>query len=144
MTPSVVGSVASMPGLSPSARSARAGFGPRVIVRSFPETFDETRPQRGLVFVDAAQDAREPFAGDQHEIVEAAVSQLHGEREHLGAVRRVVDGDQRATQHFGAATLEKAAEYFQLAHLRDRDAFAFEVPVDLGRRCHREFRTTRL
>ncbi len=107
MTPSVVGSVASMPGLSPSARSARAGFGPRVIVRSFAQTLDETRPQRGLVFVDAAQDAREPFAGDEHEIVEAAVGQLHGEREHLRAVRRVVDRDQRTTQHFGAAPLEK-------------------------------------
>ena len=70
-------------GLSPSARSARAGFGPRVIVRSFAEPRDETRLQRRLVLVDARQDAREAFAGDQHEIVEAAVGELHGEREHL-------------------------------------------------------------
>ena len=90
-----------------------------------PETFDETRPQRRLVLVDAAQDAREAFAGDQHEIVEAAVGELHGEREHLRAVRRIVDGDQRAAQHFGAAAFEQCAEDFQLAHLGYRDCLAF-------------------
>jgi hypothetical protein len=33
---------------------------------------------------------------------------------------------------------------FQLAHLGDRDAFAFEVPVDLGGGCHGEGRTLRV
>ena len=83
----MVGSVASMFGFSPSARSARAGFGPRVMVRSFAESFDEARPQRRFIPVDAAQDPGQAFAGDDDEIVEAAVGELHRERQHLRAVR---------------------------------------------------------
>jgi hypothetical protein len=36
MTPAVVGDLASTFGFSPSERSTRAGFGPRLMVRSFP------------------------------------------------------------------------------------------------------------
>ena len=94
-------------GLSPSWRSTRAGFGPRVMVRSLPKARDEALLQRRVVLVDARQDAREAFAGDQDEIVEAAFGELHRERQHLRAVRRVVDGDERAAQHFGAAPFEQ-------------------------------------
>ena len=130
MTPSVVGSVASMPGLSPSTRSARAGLGPRVMVRSLPSPCDEARPQRGLVLVDAAQDARQAFAGDQHEIIEATLGEIHGKREHLRAVRGIVDGDQRAAQDPRAAPFEQCAEDFQLAHLGYRNCLSLQVPVD--------------
>ena len=60
----------------------------------------------------------------------------HGEREHRRAVRRVVDRDERTAQYFGAAPFEQAAEDLELAHFRDGDALALEVPIDLGRRGH--------
>jgi hypothetical protein len=70
------------------------------------EPVDETRAQRRLVFVDAAQDAREPFAGDEHEVIETALGEFHGERQNLRAVRGIVDGDQRAAEDLRAAAFE--------------------------------------
>ncbi len=93
------------------------------------ETFDKARPQRRLMLVDAAQDPGQAFAGDDDEIVEAAVGEFHRERQHLRAVRRVVDRHQRTTQHFGPAALEERAEHFQLAHFGDRDSLAFQIPL---------------
>jgi hypothetical protein len=82
------------------------------------------------VFVDAAQDAGEAFTRDEQEVVEAAIGQVNRERQHLRAVRRVVDVDQRTPQHHGATAFQQRAENFQLAHFRHSDPLAFQVPLD--------------
>ena len=68
----MVGTAAGRSLLRPSSRSARAGFGPRVILRTPLQRGEERRAQRRLVPLDAAQQPAQTLAGQQDQIIAAA------------------------------------------------------------------------
>ena len=115
-----------MSGLSPSSRKARAGFGPRVILRT--RASRATKPSRNarLMLVDAREQPSQSFAGQQDQIVARAAVEPADPVEHRRGIRRIEDRDQRTAQHRRAAPLEHRGEHVQLARLGDGDRAAGE------------------
>ncbi len=132
MIPAVVGTSAARSGFRPSSRSARAGFGPRVILRTRASCARNAGFKVGSCCSMQLSRPPQAFAGEQNEIIAGASCEAAKEVQYRRGVCRIVNGHQRTAQHARAAPLQQRREHVQFACFGDRNGLAGQCLVFHG------------
>src|SRR5947199_172623 len=108
-------------GATAKSRSTCGGLGSRVDLAAAPGRGEESCPKLWLVPLDAAEDAAQPLAGRENDVIEGFLREGAGEGEDRRGIRGVADRDQRAAEHPRATPLEHGGEHLELSRLGHRD-----------------------